>query len=52
MTTIEKFLPLIFEEEEEQEEREDDTPCPIVSTEEGVSFLYIRHNNLYSNSHK
>ena len=42
MTCIEKFLPLVLDSEDE-----DSIQTPIVSTEDGVNFLYIRHNNLY-----
>ncbi|KAJ3109186.1 AP-1 complex subunit mu-1 [Phlyctochytrium planicorne] len=43
MTAIEKFMPLVLKEDEEDEE----TLTPVISTEEGINFLYIRHNNLY-----
>ncbi|KAJ3289052.1 AP-1 complex subunit mu-1 [Borealophlyctis nickersoniae] len=42
MTAIEKFMPLILEAEEEEQ-----TPSPIMSSEDGINFLYVRHNNLY-----
>ncbi|CAG8567514.1 2286_t:CDS:2 [Ambispora gerdemannii] len=41
MSAVEKFMPLVLEAEEEQQAP---TPC---FTHEGVSYLYIRHNNLY-----
>jgi AP-1 complex subunit mu len=44
MTAIEKFLPLLENEDEEA------IQTPIVSSEEGVHFLYIRHSNLYRKS--
>ncbi|KAJ1564783.1 AP-1 complex subunit mu-1, partial [Cladochytrium tenue] len=42
MSAIEKFMPLVMETEED-----DQTPSPVVSSEDGINFLYIRHNNLY-----
>jgi hypothetical protein len=42
MTAVEKFMPLVLEAEEEEQ-----TPSPVISTDDGVNFLYIRHNNLY-----
>ncbi|KAJ3196325.1 AP-1 complex subunit mu-1 [Entophlyctis luteolus] len=42
MSTVEKFMPLVMDAEDE-----DHNPSPIVSTEDGISFLYIRYNNLY-----
>ncbi|KAI8846220.1 Mu homology domain-containing protein [Chytridium lagenaria] len=42
MTAIEKFMPLVLEAEEEEQ-----TPSPVINTEDGINFLYIRHNNLY-----
>ncbi|KAJ3057351.1 AP-1 complex subunit mu-1 [Rhizophlyctis rosea] len=42
MTAVEKFMPLVLQAEEEEQ-----TPTPIVSTEDGINFLYIRHSNLY-----
>ncbi|KAJ3091895.1 AP-1 complex subunit mu-1 [Quaeritorhiza haematococci] len=42
MSAVEKFMPLVLEAEEEEQ-----TPSPIISTDDGVNFLYIRHNNLY-----
>lgn len=56
MTAIEKFLPLMLEQEEGEgagdEDRKGDGnngngPTPLVSTEDGINFLYVRHNNLY-----
>ena len=44
MSAIDTFLPLVLDSEDE-----DSIQTPIVSTQEGVNFLYIRHNNLYSN---
>jgi AP-1 complex subunit mu len=41
MSSIEKFMPLILQVEEE-----DITPSPILS-QDGIHFLYIRHNNLF-----
>ncbi len=43
MTAIEGFLPLLLTAEDD----EDVTVTPVVSSEDGVNFLYIRHNNLY-----
>lgn len=45
MTAVEKFMPLVLQAEEEEQ-----TPTPIVSTEDGINFLYIRHSNLYCTS--
>lgn len=42
MTAVDKFMPLILQIEEEES-----TPSPIVSTQDGIHFLYIRHNNLF-----
>lgn len=42
MQAIEKFMPLILQIEEEEQ-----APTPIISTQDGVHFLYIRHNNLF-----
>ena len=42
MTAIDKFMPLILQIEEEEA-----TPSPIISTQDGIHFLYIRHNNLF-----
>ncbi|KAI9104482.1 Mu homology domain-containing protein [Phlyctochytrium arcticum] len=42
MSTVEKFMPLILASEEEEQ-----TPTPIMSTEDGIHFLYVKHNNLY-----
>ncbi|KAJ3043669.1 AP-1 complex subunit mu-1 [Rhizophlyctis rosea] len=42
MTAVEKFMPLVLQVEEEEQ-----TPTPIISTEDGINFLYIRHSNLY-----
>ncbi|RUS15512.1 Mu homology domain-containing protein [Endogone sp. FLAS-F59071] len=39
-TAVEKFMPLVLEAEEEQ------APVPCFS-DEGINYLYIRHNNLY-----
>lgn len=59
MTAIEKFLPLLLEQEEGEGGGDDDRkggdgnngggngPTPLVSTEDGINFLYVRHNNLY-----
>ena len=41
MSSIEKFMPLILQVEEEES-----TTSPIVS-QDGIHFLYIRHNNLF-----
>lgn len=40
-TAVEKFMPLVLEAEEEQ------APVPCFN-DEGINYLYIRHNNLYS----
>ncbi|KAI9341781.1 Mu homology domain-containing protein [Zopfochytrium polystomum] len=42
MSAVDKFMPLVLEAEDEEQ-----TPSPVVSTDDGVNFLYIRHNNLY-----
>ena len=42
MSAIERFLPLIQDAEDGES-----IPTPVVSTDDGVNFLYIRHNNLY-----
>ncbi|KAI8828631.1 Mu homology domain-containing protein [Chytriomyces cf. hyalinus JEL632] len=42
MSSIDKFMPLLMDAEEDEL-----TPSPIVSTDDGITFLYIRHNNLY-----
>jgi AP-1 complex subunit mu len=42
MSAIEKFMPLILEAEEH-----DQTPSPVMATDDGIHFLYIKHNNLY-----
>ncbi|KAI9197438.1 adaptor complex AP-3 domain-containing protein [Polychytrium aggregatum] len=42
MSAVEKFMPLVLAAEEL-----DQTPSPVISTEDGVHFLYIRYNNLY-----
>jgi AP-1 complex subunit mu len=42
MTAIDNFMPLIALIEEEEL-----APSPIVSSEDGIHFLYIKHNNLY-----
>ncbi|KAH6571657.1 hypothetical protein BASA50_002153 [Batrachochytrium salamandrivorans] len=42
MSAIDKFMPLILEVEEEQQ-----TLSPVVSSDDGISYLYIRHNNLF-----
>ncbi|TPX71423.1 hypothetical protein SpCBS45565_g01076 [Spizellomyces sp. 'palustris'] len=36
MSAVEKFMPLILEAEEEEQ-----TPTPIMSTEDGIHFLYV-----------
>jgi hypothetical protein len=41
MSSIEKFMPLILQVEEEES-----ATSPIVS-QDGIHFLYIRHNNLF-----
>ncbi|KAJ3065290.1 AP-1 complex subunit mu-1 [Podochytrium sp. JEL0797] len=42
MSYVDKFMPLVMEAEEEEH-----TTTPVVSTEDGINFLYIRYNNLY-----
>jgi hypothetical protein len=42
MSSIDKFMPLIYLIEEEEL-----APSPIISSEDGIHFLYIKHNNLY-----
>jgi AP-1 complex subunit mu len=41
MSAVEKFLPLVLEAEEDGQ-----TLAPVF-TDDGTSYLYIRHNNLY-----
>ncbi|KAG9295396.1 hypothetical protein G9A89_013425 [Geosiphon pyriformis] len=41
LSAVERFMPLVLEAEEEQQAP---TPC---FTHEGISYLYIRHNNLF-----
>ncbi|KAJ3189342.1 AP-1 complex subunit mu-1 [Gaertneriomyces sp. JEL0708] len=42
MSAVEKFMPLLLDLEEEEQ-----APTPVVSTEDGIHFLYVKHNNLY-----
>ena len=42
MTSIEMFMPLVLQVEDEEL-----PPSPILSTPDGLHFLYIRHNNTY-----
>ena len=42
MNAIDKFMPLVLQIEEEEQ-----VPCPIISSQDGLHFLYIRHNNLF-----
>ncbi|KAJ3362467.1 AP-1 complex subunit mu-1 [Allomyces macrogynus ATCC 38327] len=42
MTTIEKFMPLITDSEEDGGEQ-----APIMSDENGINYLYMKHSNLY-----
>ena len=44
MSAIDKFMPLILETEEESS-----SLSPVVASEDGVNFLYIRKNNLFGN---
>ena len=46
MSSIDKFMPLIYQIEEEEL-----APSPIISSEDGIHFLYIKHNNLYRKSY-
>jgi len=41
MSAVEKFMPLVLEAEEETQ-----SPVPCF-TDEGINYMYIRHNNLY-----
>ncbi|KAF9365615.1 AP-1 complex subunit mu-1 [Mortierella sp. NVP85] len=41
MSAVEKFLPLVLEAEEESQ-----APAPCF-TDDGINYLYIRHNNLF-----
>lgn len=41
MSCVEKFMPLVTDLEEDEE-----TPSPVIG-DEGINYLYIRHNNLY-----
>ncbi|KXS09312.1 clathrin adaptor, mu subunit [Gonapodya prolifera JEL478] len=42
MAAIEKFMPLILAAEENEE-----SLAPVMSTEDGTHFLYVKHNNVY-----
>jgi AP-1 complex subunit mu len=42
MSCIDKFMPMILQVEEEGQ-----LSTPIISTNDGLHFLYIRHNNLF-----
>lgn len=41
MEAVDRFMPLINEAEE------DESMANPVMTDDGVSYLYIKHNNLY-----
>ncbi|KAG0054254.1 hypothetical protein BGZ90_006018 [Linnemannia elongata] len=41
MSAVEKFLPLVLEAEEDSQ-----APAPCF-TDDGINYLYIRHNNLF-----
>ncbi|KAL7751793.1 AP-1 adaptor complex mu subunit Apm1 [Sorochytrium milnesiophthora] len=43
MNTIDKFMPLIAEQEEDEAEM-----SPVFCDEQGINYLYIKYNNLYS----
>ncbi len=45
MKAIDTFMPLILQAEEDEV-----TPTPLISTQDGIHFLYIKYNNLYSTS--
>ena len=47
MSKVEQFLPLILQQEEIEQ-----APTPVISTDDGVTFLYVKYNNLYSKSTK
>ncbi|KAJ3222829.1 AP-1 complex subunit mu-1 [Clydaea vesicula] len=38
-------MPLVLESEDNPEE--DQIQTPVISTEDGINFLYVKHNNLY-----
>lgn len=42
MSAIEKFMPLIMEKEEDGE-----VPTPVLTSEDGIHFLYVLHNGVY-----
>jgi AP-1 complex subunit mu len=42
MSAVEKFMPLVLEAEDL-----DQVPSPVTCTDDGINFLYIKHNNLY-----
>ena len=44
MSAVEKFLPLVLEAEEDGQ-----TPAPCF-TDDGINYMYIRHNNLFCKS--
>lgn len=44
MSAVEKFLPLVLEAEEDSQ-----APAPCF-TDDGINYLYIRHNNLFCKS--
>lgn len=47
MSKVEQFLPLILQQEEIEQ-----APTPVISTDDGVTFLYVKYNNLYSKTIK
>lgn len=42
MSAAEKFMPLLLAAEEN-----DCTAAPVLASDDGIHFLYIKHNNLY-----
>jgi AP-1 complex subunit mu len=46
-TAIDKFMPLLIESEESYNQNGSSGYAPPVLTEEGISYLFIKHNNLY-----
>lgn len=48
-TAVEKFMTLLLEQEEEAND-DGSSYAPPILTDEGVNYLYIKHNNLYCTS--
>ncbi len=42
MSSIDKFMPLLVQAEENEE-----TVGPVVTSDDGVHFLYVKHSNVY-----